>query len=538
MGESTIDLDKLDNGALRRLLVSVRQEIEVLREEIDRLGERIGQLQEENAALREDNLRLKGLKGRPKLKPSGMEQETTKRAAGKTGKKRRRGGKSLKIDAEVVLPVAAPEGSRFKGYEDHIVQDLVFRVHTVRYRRQRWVTPDGKTLIAPLPDGVVGGFGPGLRCYLLAHYHQGQMTIPRLGDLLNDVGLAISQRQIGRLLNDGHDGFHAEAMAVLRRGLETARWISVDDTGARHKNKNGHCTQIGNDLFCFFATSFSKSRRNFLQILRADHGDYIINQAALAYMRRCNLAGALIARLEAHPGRRFADEAAWMAHLESLGITGLKVHPNPVKIATEAALLGSITAHGLLDGAVILSDDAGQFNVLRHALCWVHTERLIHKITPYNDRQRQAVEQVRGLIWQYYAGLKAYCHDPTAQAQTRLEGHFDRIFRRATGFATLDKALARILANKDELLVVLDRPDVPLHTNGTEYDIRCLVTRRKISGGTHSENGRRGRDTFLGLYKTCRKLGISYWQYLADRLKVPDAPSIPYIPDFITQRAS
>ncbi len=536
MGGSANDFDALDIGTLRGLLVSALQEIEILREEIDELGEQVSRLQDENAALREENLRLKGLKGKPKLKPSGMERETTKRAAG--NKKRRRRGKTLKIDAEVVLRVTPPEGSRFKGYDDCVVQDLVFRAHTVRYRRQRWITPDGRTLIAALPGGIVGGFGPGLRCYLLAHYHHGQMTIPRLGDLLNDLGLAISQRQIGRLLNDGHEGFHDEALAVLRRGLQTADWISVDDTGARHKNKNGHCTQIGNDLFCFFATSFSKSRRNFLQILRADYGDYIINQAALAYMRRRNLAGPLIAKLEAHPSRRFEDEAAWMAHLESLGIAGLKVHPDPVKIASEGALFGSITEHGLLDGAVILSDGAGQFNVLRHALCWVHTERLIHKINTFNDRQRHAVEQLRALIWEYYAGLKAYCRDPTPQAQDRLEARFDRIFRRSTGFATLDKALARILANKDELLVVLDRPDVPLHTNGTENDIRCQVTRRKLSGCTHSENGRRARDTFLGLYKTSRKLGISYWQYLADRLNVPHAPSIPYIPDIITQRAS
>ncbi len=541
MGESPIDFDDLDIGRLGKLLVSALHEIETLREENVQLREQINRLQEENEALREEILRLKGLKGRPKLKPSGMEQETTKRVAGKIGKKRRRrGGKitGLKIDAEQVLKVTAPEGSRFKGYEDRVVQDLEFRPHTVRYRRQRWITPDGKILIAPLPDGIKGGFGPGLRCYVLAHYHQGQMTIPRLCDLLNDIGLAISQRQIRRLLNDGHDGFHDEAMAVLRTGLETANWVSVDDTGARHNNRNGYCTQIGNDLFTFFATTFSKSRRNFLKILCAGHGDYIINDAALAYMRRANLSGPVIAMLKAHPCQRFDDEAAWMVHLESLDITGRNVHPNPVKIASQGALYGSMTEHGLLDGTVILSDDAGQFNVHRHALCWVHAERLIHKINTFNDEQRHAVEHVRALIWWYYADLKAYCRDPTSQARARLKPRFNRIFRRSTGFATLDNALARIHANKEALLVVLDRPEVPLNTNGSENDIRCHVTRRKISGGTHSETGRQARDTFLGLYKTCRKLGISFWQYLGDRLSVPNAPSIAYLPDIIAETAS
>lgn len=538
MGGSAKDFDFSDIGRLEKRLVSALQEIAALREESSRLGERVTRLQDENEALREEILRLKGLKGRPKLKPSGMERETTKRAGGKSGGKRRRKGKVLKIDADVVLRVAAPEGSRFKGYQDCVVQDLEFRARTVRYRRQRWITPDGKSLIAPLPAGIKGGFGPGLRCYLVAHYHQGQMTIPRLGDLLNDLGLAISQRQIGRLLNDRHEGFHDEAMAVLRGGLQTAKWISVDDTGARHKNKNGYCTQIGNDLFTFFATSFSKSRRNFLEILCAGHGDYIINDAALAYMRRRNLAGPLIARLEADPRRRFDDEAAWMAHLESLEIIGLEVQPDPVKIASEAALYGCMTEHGLLEGAVILSDDAGQFNVHLHALCWVHAERLIHKINTFNHHQHHAVEQLRAFIWAYYGALKAYCREPTPPARARLERGFERIFGRSTGFITLDKALARILANKEELLVVLHRPDVPLNTNQSENDIRCHVTRRKISGGTHSENGKQARDSFLGLYKTCRKLRISFWQYLADRLNVPNASSIPYLPEIIAQRAS
>lgn len=538
MGGSGKASDDQDIAGLKRLLASALQEIAVLRQETAELSDRANQLQEENAALREEILRLKGLKGRPKLKPSGMEQETTKRAAGKAGKKRRRGGKlkRLKIDADVVLKVAAPEGSRFKGYEDCVVQDLEFRARTLRYRRQRWLTPDGKTLIAALPPGVKGGFGPGVVCYLLAHYHQGQMTIPRLADLLNDIGLLISQRQIGRLLNHGHDEFHAEALAVLRVGLQTARWISVDDTGARHNNKNGHCTQIGNDLFCFFATGFSKSRRNFLQILRADYGDYVVNQAALSYMQRRHLSGPLIAKLKAHPSRQFQDEAAWMAHLQNLGITDIKVHPDPVKIATEGALYGSIAAHGLLDDAVVLSDDAGQFKLPRHALCWVHAERLIHKLNTFNHQQRQAVEQVRALIWDYYADLKAYCRDPDPRDRTRLQARFDRIFRRSTGFASLDKTLARIRAHKRPLLVALQRPEVPLHTNGSENDIRCQVTRRKLSGGTHSEAGRQGRDTFLTLYKTCQKLGVSYWQFLADRLNLTNPTSIPYLPDIIAQR--
>ncbi len=85
-------------------------------------------------------------------------------------------------------------------------------------------------------------------------------------------------------------------------------------------------------------------------------------------------------------------------------------------------------------------------------------------------------------------------------------------------------------------LVVLDHPHVPINTNGSENDIRAMVIRRKLSGGTKFETGRQARDTFTTLIKTCRKLGISYWNYLGDRLKVPGATAVPYLPGLVRQR--
>ena len=335
----------------------------------------------------------------------------------------------------------------------------------------------------------------------------------------------------------GKEGFRDEATGVLRAGLETARWVTVDDTGARHRGMNGVCTQIGNDDFAWFATTRSKSRLNFLALLRAGHTDYVINAQALAYMRSRNLAGPVIDLLAGHETTQFADVAAWQAHLQRLGLTQLKVNPDPVKIATEGALWGSVVDHGHLSEAVVVSDDAGQFNVGTHALCWVHAERLIHKLVGFNDGQRQAIERIRARVWWLYADLKGYCRDPTAPAKAALKRRFERIFSTRTGFATLDRLLGRLHANKAELLRALERPDIPLHTNGSENDIRCQVTRRKISGGTRSETGRDCRDAFLGLMKTCDKLGVSFWDYLGSRLDIPDAPTILPLPDLIRQRA-
>jgi len=215
-------------------------------------------------------------------------------------------------------------------------------------------------VIAPLPPGISGHFGPELRRFVLAQYHQGQVTVPRLVQQLQGIGISISKRQVMRLLLGGQEAFLAEARDVLRAGLRTARWITVDDTGARHKANNGFCTQIGNDSFTWFGTTQSKSRLIFLNLLRAGYTVYVVNDAALSYMRERALAGPIIVRLAEHPDRQFADPQAWQAHLERLGITELTVTPNPVQIATEGALWGSIQSHEFLPDAVIVSDDAGQ----------------------------------------------------------------------------------------------------------------------------------------------------------------------------------
>jgi hypothetical protein len=500
-------LSALSRPELEALLIELFGEVTILKQTV--------------AELREEIARLKGLKGRPTIKPSGMDQGTAPAKPGTDKKQPGRGKVMPRVSVEEkVIKAEIPPGCRFKGYESFLVQDLVISTRATCYQRERWVTPDGRTILAPLPEGIEGHFGPELRRFVLMQYHQGQSTLPRLLVLLRSVGVSISKRQLVRLLNDNHEGFIAEAQDVLRAGLTTSSWVTVDDTGARHAGKNGFCTQIGNEWFSWFRTRSSKSRVNFLDLLRAGHTDYVLNDAAYVYMREQGLPATSIALLAAGPQTRFADQARWAAHLDRLGFTALKVTPDPLRVATEGALWGSVQAHEFLCDAVVLSDDAGQFNVGRHALCWVHAERLVHKLDTFNDQHRAAQTRVRGLIWAFYADLKAYQLKPGKRWAQALRRRFDRIFLCRTGFATLDRLLARLHTNKAELLMVLDRPEIPLHTNGSENDIRCYVTRRKVSGGTRSETGRECRDAFLSLAKTCDKLGIAVWDYFGSRFKV------------------
>jgi len=521
------DLDTATLDDLKRLVLS--------------LVEEVGRLRADNAGLREEVARLKGLPAKPKLKPSGMEKKTERTEVKRRRKQKRRGAKGLdaKVTETRVIAAPAPAGARFKGYQDFLVQELSVSRRVILLRRERWLLADGSLLVAPLPAGIGGHFGPDLQRFVLAQYHQGQTTVERLVGLLNAVGIDISKRQVVRLLIADKRAFVAEADAVLTAGLETARWVTVDDTGARHAAQNQTCTQIGDDRFAWFRTRPSKSRLNFLDLLQAGNRAYTINPAALAYMRGRGLAPVRIEALRCNGELTFADEAAWLAFAAGLGIvetTGSAV--DPLRIATEGALWGALAERGLVQDTVFVSDGAGQFAIGRHARCWVHMERLIHTLDAFADWQRVAKERIRARVWWLYADIKAWREQPTAGRRRALAARFDAIFTTRTGFATLDRLMARIHADRADLLRVLDHPDIPLHTNGSENDIRCQVTRRKISGGTHSDDGRTARDTMLGLLKTCRKLGISFWDYLGCRLGVPGTPHIPSLADILRQPAA
>jgi len=487
--------------------------------------------------LRDEIAILKGDKPKPNIKPSGMEKGEKKNKDSSDGKRpgSSKRSKTKELEIHEVFPISPeniPEGSLFKGYKEFVVQGIIIEPHNILYRLERWERPDGSYIEGQLPPYVQGHFDPSLISYIQYQYFQCHVTQPLLLEQLREFGIDISSGQISRILIEGHANFHAEKDEILSTGLEISNYINVDDTGARHKGNNGVCTHIGNELFAWFESTDSKSRINFLTLLGAGRNDCILNSYALDYMESQKLPEKPLQLLIQYSQKIFTSQQEWNSNLKMLGITDARHR----RIATEGALIGGLIENGFNPDLAIVSDDAGQYKILLHALCWVHAERTIHKIVPYTDEQRQALQASRDKIWKLYDDLKAYKENPTEENKTELENRFDGIFLEKSCFGTLEFALKRLHKNKAGLLLVLDRPEVPLHNNASESDIREYVKRRKVSGGTQSLSGRKSRDTFTSLKKTCRKLKVSFWEYLNDRNFKQN--SIPRLSDLMRKMAS
>lgn len=504
---------------------------------IQQQDQRIRQLEDEVA-------RLKGLTPRPQIRPSILERpdpfgdSPPPRPRKRPGSAKRSKAATLEIhQTQVLRPEPIPDGSRLLGYDDFVVQDLVVGSRNTLYRRERWRTPDGGTVVAALPESLRGRhFGPVLTAFILYQYHHQHVTQPLIREALREWGVDISAGQVNRIITEGHDALHAEARDVLRTGLELSGVLHVDDTQARHRGRNGFCTHVGGELFSWFASTDSKSRINVLGLLRAGHDDYLLDAVAWGYLTASNEAGGIppraLGRLEPLRGQRFEGAAAFEAALRRAGV-GAKHH---IKIATEAALLGSAVDHGLSPAVVLVSDEAPQYRLLTHALCWIHAERPFARLVGRDEAHRGAIESVRHRIWELYQGLKRYREAPSPAGAEALRGQFRALVRGPTGYADLDRELAGLGREETDLLRVLERPEAPLHNNAAERAIRDYAKKRKISGSTRSDLGRRCRDTFATLKGTCRKLGQSFWGLLRDR--VSGSGTVPALPALMRRKAT
>ena len=232
----------------------------------------------------------------------------------------------------------------------------------------------------------------------------------------------------------------------------------------------------------------------------------------MAYLKEHKYPEKWLRVLRPYLGVTFLSRDAWQACLKEQGLV-----KDRFRQASEALIYGSLIEHGA-GHLTTFSDGARQFDVFKHSQCWIHAERGLAKIHPVNDQQAMAQKWCRTWFWAVYDDLKAFKAEPDEEKALKVWLGFHGLIQTVTSCEPLQEALSGLALIKEELLLVLDDPNLPLHNNLSESQIREYVKRRKISGGTRSDAGRQCRDTFASLKKTCRLYGLSFWDYLTDRL--------------------
>jgi hypothetical protein len=438
------------------------------------LLDRVQQLEETVQQLRDDNAIWKGQKPRPPIRPRQRESSTPPAPA--AGPNPSRAPKRSQSDQrpitpeEVVLPLdPLVPGAVLTSYAPSLVQELTIQAQATCSWRARYQLPTGASVLAPLPAAVLPGrhFGPNLLRSILHQYDHAHVPQPLLLEERPDFGLALSSGALNRLLTENQEVFHQEKDAVREAGRQTASYIGTDDTGARHQGRKGYCTAIGNDLFACFESTDSKSRLNFLQVLHGRPHRYAIKETTRAYGQRQELAAALMEKRSQGP-RQYTAESAWAARLDALGITGARHR----RMATAGAWLGGLIARGVSPNWVVLRDGAPPFDVLVQASCGIHAERPLARRVPDHDEHRTLIAKLRQHIGELDKDLKAYQQQPDAARTPLLEARFDALGNQPPGSPSSAGVLKEIRDHQADLLGVLERPEVPLHNNAAESEIR------------------------------------------------------------------
>lgn len=512
----------------REELLNENEELRIL---VDKQQQKISELEEKIVKLTEELEAKKKLAQKPKLKKSKLNDlpEKEKGFGKRSGSEKRSKKENFEVDEErKIEPEELSEGAKLHQYRQYDVQELRIERRNIRFLLGEYELPNGERVRAELPVEYrqSGHYGPILVSYILYEHYHNRVTQPLIREQLQEWGIDISVGQISRVLTEKKEKFHQEQAEVLRVGLTLSSYVHTDDTGAKHQGKNGYATVIGNDWFSYFHSSSRKSRENFLKVLQGGKSVYVLNEEAKQYLEGYNLAKKHWQILSFSDKILANNVDEWQQYLEKLGINT----PKAMKSVSEAALLGGLISQNVSTSLILLSDGAKQFCLLTHALCWIHAERGLRKLSGSTAEFRANIEDAQTKLWKYYQKLKAYRENPNQTDKMPLWQEFDDIFNHHyPHHPSLNLVLAAFQEHKQQLLRVLDFPYLPLHNNAAETDIREYVTRRKISGGTRSDLGRQARDTFLGLKKTCRKLGVAFWRYLCSRFR--NNSSVAFLPE-------
>jgi hypothetical protein len=473
--------------------------------------------------LEEELRRTKKLPAKPKFDKLKVKKEKQTKTGKRPGSSKKKKTKNLIIHETHILKVEdKPVDAKFKGYRNFAIQDISIELKNRMYQCERWQLANGTYLQAKLPKAYEGQhFGPYLRSYILHQvYHQG-VTRNLLLSQLHEWGIKISEGQLNNILLKNKDVYHDEKNRLLESGCRNSSYIQADDTGARHRGKNGYCTYIGNEHFAFYKSNDKKNRYNFLNCFKDALPETIglqLDKEAFHYLKWNKLSPIklinILSDIETDP-HYFLTEADLKKYLTRLGIHS----EHELQLCCEAGLFSSLKRFLFTKEIFLMTDEAGQFRLpkIKHTLCWLHIERKFKQLLPHTEEQATIIANKREKLWLLYKALKTYQLNPIAEQKTLLRQQFFDLCSPVENEKSLNEVLSRIKRCEKELLITLNYPFLPLHNNTSENDIREMVRRRKVSGGTRHDLGRECRDTFISLKRTCKKVGVTFWDYLLDR---------------------
>ncbi len=512
---------------------------------IEKLSAEVREVRAENQRLRDEVNRLKGEQGQPKIpgnrpKPSSGDHSSEKERH--QHKRHAKGSKkaAIKIDREVVVEVdqaELPADAEYKGCEDVVVQDVLLKTDNICFHKQRYyVRSTKKTYLAELPPGYEGQFGPGIKTLILTMYFGVNTSEPKILEFFENIGVQMSAGELSNLLIKDQEGFHAESEAVYTAGLQSSPWQHTDDTSTRVAGQNQHCHIVCNPVYTAYHTRPHKDRLTVLDVLRQGRKRlFRLNREALRYLEQVALSKAAQATLPTWCNEEDLDEITFLGRLDA-ALPNLNTQQR--KAIIDAAAVASYHAEkGVPVVDTLICDDAPQFNWLTRAmmLCWVHEGRAYKKLLPMVPLHRQQLDAFLKRFWKYYVQLLSYCRKPTPVRRSRLEADFDRLFATRTGYDDLDERIAKTRSKKASLLLVLQHPELPLHNNPAELGGRRRVRKRDVSFGPRTQDGVHAWDTFMTLAETARKLGLSFYDYIHDRIS--GIHQIPSLATLVKQRA-
>ncbi|NOR80807.1 MAG: transposase [Methyloprofundus sp.] len=517
-------------------------------------------LEAEIQHLHDEVSRLKGEQGKPDIKPNkknrkqadiSSEEERKKAEADanrnegtENPKKRARKPKlsKMKIDQIKICPLdkaGLPDDLISKGYTDITVQDIIIKSNTIRYRRETYYSPsENKSYYGALPEGVKnqGEYGIGIRSLIPVLKTACRMTEKPIIEFFQNFGIVLSPTYLSQQWTGGYDWGHQEKSDLYYQGILNSDYAQIDDTSARVNGNNHYCQVVCNPLFTAYFTSQKKDRLSVLEIL-TDYApsQYLYNHQAKSLLDTLKLANKTRSAVEAElPADTVMNEMQFAGHLAKIDTLGA----GQLTKITEACAIAHYqqqTSFPVID--TLLADDAPQFKLLtKHmGLCWVHDARHYKKLRPVLKINQHILANFRGEYWAYYAELLEYQQAPAPDKKERLTKQFDEIFATVTDYGDLNDRIAKTLAKKVELLRILDLPELPLHNNASELAARVQARVRDISFQTRSDEGTKIKDTFMSINETAKKLGVSFYDYVYDR--VSGEFRLPSLADLIIQKA-